>query len=230
MKSKKTKQIDRWVRRNEDKHFCHCGCGYTIEIKREHFKPSVGIPKFIKGHNLTPVPEEFFIAPPPVVNPWDNLSPEEKERRLSFLKNFQSGDKNPAWKGGRRVDENGYVQILVPGHPFAKDNYVAEHRLAVEERTKKYYPDHPLLVVVDGEKYLSPASVVHHIDEVKTNNYTGSGAGDDGNLMLLPNQSAHAFIHMSPLPMEERLRRISLGIYHSGPINEDVNKVGNDEN
>jgi hypothetical protein len=74
------------------------------------------------------------------------------------------------------------------------------------------------MVEVNGEKYLSPKAVVHHIDEVKSNNYAGDGPGDNGNLMLLPNQAAHAFIHNSRLPMEERLRRISLGIYHSGEI------------
>ncbi len=139
---------------------------------------------------------------------------------LSHLSNFKKGEEIPSWKGGRRIGDQGYVQILVPEHPFAKDGYVAEHRLVVEERTRKYYPDSPLLVEIDGKKYLKPSAVVHHIDEVKTNNNPGDGPGDDGNLMLLPNQSAHAFIHNSPLPMEERLRRIALGIYHSGKINE----------
>jgi hypothetical protein len=146
------------------------------------------------------------------------LSEEEKARRISLLKNFQKGDKNPSWKGGRRTDDSGYTLILNPDHPFAKDGYVAEHRLVVEERTRKWDPNNPLLVEINGGKYLSPVAVVHHIDEVKSNNYAGDGPGDNGNLMLLPNQAAHAFIHNSPLPMEERLRRIALGIYHSGKI------------
>lgn len=220
-KSRKSRNLDRWVRRNQGKHFCKCGCGEVIEIKREHHKKSVGIPSFIKGHNLKPKSED---GPPTVEEKnsfWDRLSPEEQERRLSQLKNFEKGENNPSWKGGRRVDDNGYVQLLMPEHPFAKDGYVAEHRYVVEERTKRYDPNNPLLTEVDGEKYLSPESVVHHIDEVKTNNDAGSGPGDIGNLMLLPNQAAHAFIHNSPLPMEERLRRIEMGIYHSGPIVEE---------
>jgi hypothetical protein len=91
---------------------------------------------------------------------------------------------------------------------------MAEHRLVVEERTRREDPDSPLLVDIEGEKYLHPKSVVHHIDEVKSNN-------NSENLMLLENQSAHSFIHHSPLPMEEVLRRISLGIYHSKPLNEE---------
>jgi hypothetical protein len=216
----KTKNITRWVKRHQFKHLCKCGCEEFIPITRAHAKPSVGIPKYIKGHNLRPklpleeVEKEKESA-------WDKLSPEEQERRVSQLKSFKRGDKNPAWKGGRRIDENGYVRLLMPDHPFAKDGYVAEHRFNVENRTRKYYPDHPLLVEAEGEKYLSPKSVVHHIDEVKTNNDVGNGPNEIGNLMLLPNQAAHSFIHHSPLPMEERLRRIELGIFHSKHLDEE---------
>ena len=216
-KSRKSINLDRWVRRHQDKHFCQCGCGQTITIKRSHHKKSVGIPKYIKGHNLQQRPlEEIFV--PPKKSVWDQLSPEEQERRLKQLKNFGKREKNPSWKGGRRVDEAGYVQILAPDHPFAKDGYVPEHRLVVEQRTREQGPDSPSLVIVLGEYYLCPETVVHHIDEVKSNNWSD-------NLMLLPNQAAHAFLHKSPLPMEERLRRIEAGIFHSGLLDtweEDI--------
>ena len=217
----KTKNITRWVRRHQLKHLCGCGCGEFIPITRAHAKPSVGIPKYIKGHNLRPKlpPEE--VEAEQKESAWDKLSPEEQKRRVSQLKSFEKGDKNPSWKGGRRIDENGYVRLLMPDHPFAKDGYIAEHRLHVELRTRKYHPNHPLLVEVNGIKYLNQKSVVHHIDEVKSNNNAGTGPNDIGNLMLLANQAAHSFIHHSPLPMEERLRRISLGIYHSKQIDEE---------
>lgn len=220
-KNKKSRNIDRWVRRHQNKHLCGCGCGEFIEIRREHYRKSVGIPKFIPGHNLQKkeVVEEVQEEEKPSL--WDKLSPEEKQRRLNQLKNFGSGEENPAWKGGRRSDENGYVQIRMPDHPFAKDGYVYEHRLVVEERTKKYDPNNEFLVEVGGEKYLHPKSVVHHIDEVKTNNNVGKGQYDIGNLMLLENQTAHAFIHYSPLPMRERLRRIAAKVYHSGELSPE---------
>lgn len=182
-------------------------------VKRQHAKPSVSIPKFIKGHNLQ-LPEEEPVVVPPKESNWDKLSPEEQQRRISQLKSFGSGEDNPAWKGGRRYDENGYIQIRMQNHPFAKDGYMYEHRLIVEARTRKYDPSNPSLVEFEGRKYLGPVCIVHHIDEVKDNN-------NEENLMLLPNQAAHAFIHKSPLPMEERLRRIELGIFHSGPIDEE---------
>jgi hypothetical protein len=219
-KSKRSKNIDRWIKRHEGKHLCACGCGWAIEIKREHAKKSVGIPQFIKGHNLGLEPEVLKAIEEPKESAWDKLSEEEKQRRLSLLVNFKSGEDNPSWKGGRLVDEHGYIKIRLPEHPFAKDGYVFEHRLAVEERTRKYFPDHPCLVKIDGVKYLKPSAVVHHVDETKDNNYSGKGPDDFGNLMLLPNQNAHAFIHKSPLPLEERIRRINLGIYHSGPLEE----------
>lgn len=220
-KSKRSKSIDRWVQRNRNKHLCGCGCGEFIEVRRSHAKPNCSIPKYIKGHNLRPKlpPEEVEAAQKE--SAWDKLSPEEQERRVSQLTSFKKGDQNPSWKGGRRIDENGYVRLLMPDHPFAKDGYIAEHRLNVEVRTRTHYPNHPLLVEVNGVKYLDQKSVVHHVDEVKSNNDAGNGPGDIGNLMLLANQAAHSFIHHSPLPMEERLRRISLGIYHSKQLDEE---------
>jgi len=220
-RSKKSKSIDRWVKRHQLKHLCACGCDEFIPIKREHYKKSVGIPKYIKGHNLRPQRPIEEVAEEQNNSGWDKLSPEEQQRRLSQLKSFQKGELNPSWVGGRRVDENGYVRLLMPDHPFAKDGYIAEHRYNVENRTRKYDPNNPLLVEIAGVKYLCQESIVHHIDEVKTNNDAGTGPGDIGNLMLLPNQAAHSFIHHSPLPMEERLRRISIGVYHSKQLDEE---------
>lgn len=44
--------VSDWVKENQGKHFCHCGCGEEIEIKPHHHDPKVGIPKFISGHNM----------------------------------------------------------------------------------------------------------------------------------------------------------------------------------
>ena len=72
--------------------------------------------------------------------------------RLSGMK----GDKNPAWKGGRFIDECGYVQIWNPEHPNAKKlGYIREHRLVMSE----------LL----GRPLISQENV-HHINGDKTDN------------------------------------------------------------
>ena len=65
------------------------------------------------------------------------------------------GERNPSWRGGRIIDQDGYVRIYSPGHPYAKKNHILEHRLVMEQ--------------VLG-RYLDPKEVVHHKDGNKQNN------------------------------------------------------------
>lgn len=66
------------------------------------------------------------------------------------------GEHNPAWKGGRQIDKDGYVLIHRPDHPRATSHgYVREHRLVMER--------------VLG-RYLTPEEVVHHRDGNKQHN------------------------------------------------------------
>ena len=216
-KTKKAVLDARWVKRNQNKHLCKCGCGEYITVVRKHKRKSIGIPKFIKNHNLaltSSKQEKIMQEPNKGPSNWEGLSKEEKEIRLSKLKVFKKGDKNPSWVGGIRKDAAGYIQILTPDHPMARLGYMAEHRLVVEKRTRDNDPDIECLTEIEGILYLKTSAVVHHIDEVKHNNKSE-------NLMLLVNQSAHAFLHNSPLPMKEILRRISLGIFNSKPIREE---------
>lgn len=64
-------------------------------------------------------------------------------------------EKNPAWRGGKRLDKTGYVLVRKPDHPQAVNGYVREHRLVAEEMLGRY---------------LDPDEVVHHIDGDKQNN------------------------------------------------------------
>ena len=41
-------EIDEFIKENQGKHFCHCGCGEEIEIRRSHY--TTGIPKYVQGH------------------------------------------------------------------------------------------------------------------------------------------------------------------------------------
>jgi hypothetical protein len=68
----------------------------------------------------------------------------------------QSGQKNHEWKGGRRLDSDGYVLIYAPDHPCANNNgCVREHRLVMEAHLGRY---------------LEPQEVVHHINNDKADN------------------------------------------------------------
>lgn len=80
------------------------------------------------------------------------------------------GERNPAWNGGRRVDQDGYVLLHRPNHPNARLNgYIPEHRFVMSEHIGR--PLH------DDE-------VVHHRDGDKQNN-------EIGNLRLYSSNSEH---------------------------------------
>lgn len=67
------------------------------------------------------------------------------------------GAHNPNWRGGRRVDKDGYVLIHTPYHPFCDgDGYVREHRLVMEK------------VLV---RFLLPEEVVHHKEDPVSDNH-----------------------------------------------------------
>ena len=80
------------------------------------------------------------------------------------------GDVNPAWKGGRYLDDDGYVLMYAPDHPFAdKAGRVREHRLVMEHELGRY---------------LRPEEVVDHNDGVRDHN-------DPSNLTVYPTNKAH---------------------------------------
>lgn len=72
------------------------------------------------------------------------------------------GPKNPRWKGGRRVNNAGYVFVYCPGHPRAQANKVREHILVMEARLGRH---------------LRPGEEVHHKNGLK-------GDNSDSNLEL----------------------------------------------
>ena len=65
-------------------------------------------------------------------------------------------EKSPTWKGGRRIESGGYVEILNKEHPRARQTgYVKEHILVMENNLGRY--------LVKGEN-------VHHLNGYKTDN------------------------------------------------------------
>ena len=72
----------------------------------------------------------------------------------------RSGRGHVDWKGGRRMDKHGYIEVYVPLHPNARRiGVVFEHRLLME--------------VVLG-RYLRPKEVVHHLDDHPRHNWPGN--------------------------------------------------------
>ena len=77
---------------------------------------------------------------------------------------------NPNWKGGKKFDADGYVEIYQPTHPSARNGrYVLEHRLIMEECIGRL---------------LKRSEVVHHINGIKSDNRLE-------NLILLRGQADH---------------------------------------
>lgn len=80
------------------------------------------------------------------------------------------GEHNPHWKGGRRIDDDGYIGLLMPKHPnCSKQGYVLEHRFVMEKKIGRY---------------LKPKEAVHHINEIKNDNRIE-------NLILFANNGEH---------------------------------------
>jgi len=99
-----------------------------------------------------------------------------------------NGNGSPSWRGGRSCSHTGgYVRRHCPGHPFASNNnYVFEHRLAMEDHL---------------DRYLWPWELVHHKNRDKTDNRIGN--------LELTNSSEHAKRHNPrkiDLKMAARLR------------------------
>lgn len=74
----------------------------------------------------------------------------------------RSGPGHPEWKGGRRIDKDGYVLLYMPDHPDAckmkgrkSGGTIREHRWVMEQ--------------VLGRRLL-PTEVVDHINGVKNDN------------------------------------------------------------
>lgn len=66
------------------------------------------------------------------------------------------GPLHPAWKGGFRIDRDGYVKTYAPNHPWPRrGGYVFEHVRIVEIRIGRRLHSH---------------EIVHHVDHDRSNN------------------------------------------------------------
>lgn len=88
--------------------------------------------------------------------------------------NTRSGEGNPRWKGGRHVNDRGYVLLRRLDHPSRNHlGYVREHLLVAEAALGRPIPqEHP----------------VHHVNE-------DPGDNRPGNLVICENQAYHALLH-----------------------------------
>lgn len=78
-----------------------------------------------------------------------------KRKDVKWGREAIQGKGNPNFRGGKYIDDKGYVRLLMPEHPANICGYVYEHRLVLE---------------IKLGRYLQSWETVHHINEVKTDN------------------------------------------------------------
>ena len=94
---------------------------------------------------------------------------DETRRKISLSLKKRVGLMASQWKGGKVMIRK-YRYIYFPHHPnCTKGGYVAEHRLVMEDHIGRY---------------LTKKEVVHHLNEVPTDNHIG-------NLVLCPSVGIH---------------------------------------
>ena len=109
-----------------------------------------------------------------VSNRWirDSL---RRTNTLTIGRRDASGSRNPAWKGGRFVDKDGYVLLHRPKHPHSTSHsYIREHRLVMENLLGRY---------------LKKTEVVHH----KNNNRQDNSPE---NLLLFSSNGVHLGVEL----------------------------------
>jgi len=103
----------------------------------------------------------------------------------------------------------GYRRVYIPTHPRApKSGEIYEHILVMEQKLNRF---------LTGEE------VVHHIDNIKSNN-------DIDNLMLFENDAYHALYHAKKKILDacgvEGFVRCGICKKYGDPINEDMSYYG----
>lgn len=144
-----------WITENQGRYHCQCGCGEPIRLGRQHFHR--GVPRFISGHNAKGRVHSVATRAKLAAQKRGAANPMYGRRAANFK--------------GRTIGANGYILIHAPEHPHANANRkVQEHRLLLEAHLRETSPEHPSLVEIDGELYISRDWDVHHRNDVKDDN------------------------------------------------------------
>lgn len=94
------------------------------------------------------------------------------------------GEGSPNFRGGKYIDDKGYVRVLKPDHPKNIRGYTYEHRLVMEEYLGRY---------------LEPWETVHHINEIKIDNRLDN--------LFLCSHKEHSAIHKEGAKLSDDHRK-----------------------
>jgi hypothetical protein len=68
----------------------------------------------------------------------------------------RKGPDHPAWRGGQRLDDDGYIRTYAPSHPWP--------------RRGGYVPEHVRVVELAMGRRIAPGEVVHHKNHDRRDN------------------------------------------------------------
>jgi hypothetical protein len=155
---KKYPKIDEWIKNNQNKHLCICGCGNYIKIKRVHY--SIGIPKYIHYHNK-PIGfkgkkhKKESIEKIKISCIGGNKTSFKKGHK-TWSKGIERPDikeaKNPNWKGGKSYQG------------YNRSEFNQKLKIKISKRD-----DYQCQICHKKRDLFIPLDV-HHIDEDKKNN------------------------------------------------------------
>lgn len=106
---KREQEINDWVHSEQGKHFCGCGCGGVIPIRRWHH--SKGVSKYIKGHHSKGKQLSFVTKKKLSISATGKKHSDEQNKKMSQIMSGRlkgklnpmygrTGPLNPAWNGG----------------------------------------------------------------------------------------------------------------------------------
>jgi len=117
----------------QEQRLCECGCGKKTSI----IKWSDASKGIVRGEYRRFLNRHY-------------------SRTAAHKTNIKRRNEHYNWKGGKFLDNRGYILVLNPKHRLADANgYVFEHRLVAEEKLGRQ---------------LKPKECVHHINEIRTDN------------------------------------------------------------
>ncbi len=163
---------------------CACGCGEHVSKRSNTGKWN----KYVHNHHWRgrkrkPFTEEHKAKISAIVIEQHKTNHPTRGKKCSNGSKAKLGSKNPNfgkfgadsanWKGGLTA-EKGYVKIRMLEHPRAKNGYVLEHHLVVEEQLGRY---------------LHADEIVHHINGKKADNHADN--------LYVTDRSGHRIAHES---------------------------------
>lgn len=117
------RECNRWTNRHTVLRMLKAGCSYS-EIARKIGSTHTRVSEFADRYNLPYSFDQFGVP-----------------------------ENNPKWRGGRKIDKDGYVMIHEPDHPNATSHgYIREHRKAMSEHLGRPLTDEEVVHHIDGDK------------------------------------------------------------------------------